>query len=305
MLISAGILRDADDDDIRTVFSQWVLKRKSIIFHDWRFSQLDVMWISSENVVRNVEEISLCSCRLNDADVETLSRSFGASRVLWKLTLDDNELSGESATLIASHILSSRDVPLRTLSLRRNRIGEDGALSIGSALMACESMEELDLTGNGIQNYGAIAIAFALKNQHSIRVLRLGENAIESSGFAVIADCIAASSSLVFLDIQKNNFASDLKVFGDAMKTAAKGSSLHSLDVSENDLSSLAAVELFAGFVASLGCLESLQCDGCGIDDDGMSLISGVRNAVVSFSLLICCDVFCGWNVLLLRSLVS
>ena len=85
-----------------------------------------------------------------------------------------------SETLFAQ--LLGEESNIRILSLRCNRIGDNGVKLIGTALKTNRSLVSLDLFDNKIKKLGAEGLAEGLKSNSTLQSLCLGKNDIGDEG---------------------------------------------------------------------------------------------------------------------------
>ncbi|XP_026087595.1 leucine-rich repeat-containing protein 71 isoform X1 [Carassius auratus] len=132
--------------------------------HMWRVGLTDYTFTSMRNTV------SLCSN-------------------LRKVVLEGNPLAEQSY-----HLLIAEDSMLTDLSLRNNRIGEEGACLIGLALSTVHSANKnllsLNLAFNSIGDAGAIHISQGLRLNRSLLCLSLSYNQIGDNGAAHLAEVL-------------------------------------------------------------------------------------------------------------------
>ncbi|KAJ4927793.1 hypothetical protein JOQ06_015595 [Pogonophryne albipinna] len=153
------------DERIARVLQKMLLSLSKLqSLHFWQAGLTDSMVISLVNT------ISLCS---NLRDV----------------TLEGNHLPEQSY-----HLLLCEDSVLTHLSLRNNRIGDEGARLIGSALSTTRSANKnlvsLNLAFNAIGDAGATHIAQGLRFNRALLVLSLSNNQIGDSGAAHLAEIL-------------------------------------------------------------------------------------------------------------------
>ncbi|XP_027892587.1 leucine-rich repeat-containing protein 71 isoform X3 [Xiphophorus couchianus] len=102
------------------------------------------------------------------------------------VTLEGNPLLQHSF-----HLLLTEDSNLVHLSLRNNRIGEEGARLIGLALSTCKSANKnllsLNLAFNNVGDAGATHIAQGLRLNNTLVILSLANNNIGDAGAAHLA----------------------------------------------------------------------------------------------------------------------
>ncbi|TNN43588.1 Leucine-rich repeat-containing protein 71 [Liparis tanakae] len=120
---------------------------------------------------------------LTDRMVVSLMDTVSLCSNLRAVTLEGNHLPERSY-----HLLLSEDSVLTHLSLRNNRMGDEGARLIGSALSTTKSANKnllsLNLAFNSIGDAGARHIAQGLRYNRGLLVLSLGNNHIGDSGAA-------------------------------------------------------------------------------------------------------------------------
>ncbi|XP_047460363.1 leucine-rich repeat-containing protein 71 [Mugil cephalus] len=123
---------------------------------------------------------------LTDQMVISLMSTVSLCSSLRIVTLEGNTLPERS-----HHLLLSEDSVLTQLSLRNNRIGDEGARLIGLALSTTRSanknLTSLNLAFNSIGDAGAKYIAQGLRFNRTLRFLALTNNHIGDSGAAHLA----------------------------------------------------------------------------------------------------------------------
>ncbi|PWA15215.1 hypothetical protein CCH79_00008675, partial [Gambusia affinis] len=122
---------------------------------------------------------------LSDPMVISLANTSLGSN-LRAVTLEGNPLLQHSF-----HVLLSEDSNISHLSLRNNRIGEEGARLIGLALSTSKSANKnllsLNLAFNNIGDAGAMHIAKGLRLNNTLVILSLANNNIGDTGAAHLA----------------------------------------------------------------------------------------------------------------------
>uniref|UniRef100_A0A672FK48 Si:ch211-81a5.5 n=1 Tax=Salarias fasciatus TaxID=181472 RepID=A0A672FK48_SALFA len=126
---------------------------------------------------------------LTDPMVIALMNAVSLCSSLRVVMLEGNTLPEQSY-----HHLLSEDSPLAHLSLRNNRIGDEGARLIGSALSTATSTNKnllsLSLAFNSIADEGASHIAQGLRLNRTLCFLSLSNNQIGDSGAARLAEVL-------------------------------------------------------------------------------------------------------------------
>uniref|UniRef100_A0A3Q3GWR7 Leucine rich repeat containing 71 n=1 Tax=Labrus bergylta TaxID=56723 RepID=A0A3Q3GWR7_9LABR len=126
---------------------------------------------------------------LTDQTVMSLINTIPLCSNLSFVTLEGNPLPEQSY-----HLLLSEDSLLTHLSLRNNRIGDEGARLIGVALSTTRSANRnllsLNLSFNSIGDEGAAHIAQGLRLNRALLFLSLSNNQIGDAGAAHLAQTL-------------------------------------------------------------------------------------------------------------------
>ncbi|XP_051949365.1 leucine-rich repeat-containing protein 71 [Xyrauchen texanus] len=137
----------------------------------------------------NLQCLHMWQIGLTDCTFTSLRNIVSLCTNLRKVVLDGNPLPEQNY-----HLLIGEDSMLTDISLRNNRIGEEGARLIGSALStlhsANKSLQSLNLAFNSIGDAGAIDIAQGLRFNHSLLCLSLSYNHIGDRGAAHLAEVL-------------------------------------------------------------------------------------------------------------------
>nr|XP_043908035.1 leucine-rich repeat-containing protein 71 isoform X2 [Solea senegalensis] len=136
-----------------------------------------------------LQRLQFWQAGLTDGMVISLTNTISLSSSLRVVILEGNPLPQQSF-----HCLLSEGSTLTHLSLRNNRIGDDCARLIGSALSTTRSSNKnlmsLCLAFNRIGDAGAAHIAQGLRFNHALLFLSLANNWIEESGAASLAEIL-------------------------------------------------------------------------------------------------------------------
>ncbi|KAM9340237.1 leucine-rich repeat-containing protein 71 [Symphorus nematophorus] len=157
-------------------------------------------WKVDEQIIRVLQKMLLSlnklqslqfwQAGLTDRMVISLMNTISLCSNLSSVTLEGNPLPERSYQL-----LLSEDSTLTHLCLRNNRIGDEGARLIGSALStprsANRNLSSLNLSFNSIGDEGATHIAQGLRLNRALLVLSLSNNQIGDSGAAHLAAVLA------------------------------------------------------------------------------------------------------------------
>ena len=123
---------------------------------------------------------------------------------------------------------------LEILNLSRNKISDDGVLSISEYIRSHTCLLELNVSMNAINDDGARGIAEAICVNTVLRKLDLSNNCITSEGARKIAEAIQANTTLNALDISNAKISDDGAV---AISNSLRcNNSLQSLNISHNSI---------------------------------------------------------------------
>jgi serine/threonine protein kinase/hemoglobin-like flavoprotein/Ran GTPase-activating protein (RanGAP) involved in mRNA processing and transport len=123
--------------------------------------------------LRNLRELSLDGCALDDADGPALAASLDALPVLQRVSLRDNALGPRTAVALAASLTASR---LGHLDLANNRLGDAGAEALARG-RSWNVLHELDLERNDI-SLGAAAMVLASPGMALLHQVDLAHNAL-------------------------------------------------------------------------------------------------------------------------------
>ncbi|KAM9383704.1 leucine-rich repeat-containing protein 71 [Pholidichthys leucotaenia] len=139
--------------------------------------------------MRHLVSLQFWQVGLTDQMVISLTNTLSLCSSLRVVTLEGNVLPEQSY-----HLLLSEDSILTHLSLRNNRIGDEEAHLIGSALSTARTANKnllfLNLAFNSIGDAGAMYIAQGLRLNRALLFLSLSNNQIGDSGAAHLATVI-------------------------------------------------------------------------------------------------------------------
>jgi len=93
------------------------------------------------------------------------------------LDLSSNQLFDEGCEVLCQ-VLGSRDIALKSLSLKLNQLTDKSGVSIANALRNDSPLISIILSGNDICDAGASAIAFAMDQNASLKELYLDQNKV-------------------------------------------------------------------------------------------------------------------------------
>eukprot|EP00339_Tiarina_fusa_P021777 CAMPEP_0117079836 /NCGR_PEP_ID=MMETSP0472-20121206/56345_1 /TAXON_ID=693140 ORGANISM="Tiarina fusus, Strain LIS" /NCGR_SAMPLE_ID=MMETSP0472 /ASSEMBLY_ACC=CAM_ASM_000603 /LENGTH=661 /DNA_ID=CAMNT_0004807261 /DNA_START=277 /DNA_END=2260 /DNA_ORIENTATION=+ len=125
--------------------------------------------------------LDLSSTRLHHVHITELVNSLSVANTLQSLILENCKLNDNEVEVIANGLSSTVGVaPISRLSLRSNRIGNRGAVSLEPWLKATPHLEKLDVSKNQIGSRGATAILHAFRDNPNcaLRMINFAHNEI-------------------------------------------------------------------------------------------------------------------------------
>lgn len=118
--------------------------------------------------------------------------------------------------------LEEGDIPLKVLSMTRNRI-EVKAAEVGKAVATLKDLEELIMFQNGIKEEGMVGLLEGLKSLEKIRKIDLCDNWFLGKSMDLLCEMIQNNKSLVELNVGDCNLGkSENKRILAAVKAADK-----------------------------------------------------------------------------------
>jgi NLR family CARD domain-containing protein 3 len=197
---------DLGDKGVATLIQDGVLQNHSLRVLDLRSNgvtaegalSLQGLLVSSRNIV----SLQLGNNELGDQGVSALARGLQArtrGAVLQVLDLTNNGLTSRSCVSIASMLKVNKN--LINLNLSFNKIGDDGARTLGLAMECNTTLRWLSLRRNGISNAGAKAIARMLPNMNGLKELILVKNDITHVGAIALLNGLRENVELEYLHV--------------------------------------------------------------------------------------------------------
>ena len=180
---------------------------------------------------------------IGDSGATSLSQALTANSSLASLDLSWNGIGDSGATSLSRALTANSS--LTSLDLSRNFIGESGAASLSQALTANSSLTSLDLSRNCIGDSGATSLSQALTANSSLTSLDLIGNGIGDSGATSLSQALTANSSLTGLGLRRNCIGDRGATSLSQALTANSSSSLTSLNLIDNRISSVGVLALF------------------------------------------------------------
>ena len=97
---------------------------------------------------------------------------------------------------------------VKALTLRNNRIGDEGATQLAVVLRENETLRVLDLRDNRISDGGCASLAYALEVNSALHTLLLSGNHINNTGFLIMQKSLNANKGIRILDLGMNRIDS-------------------------------------------------------------------------------------------------
>ncbi len=150
----------------------------------------------------------LYHCNIGDAGAGALASALDKNASLKVLDLSFNHITEEGAKAIAHTI--EHNTCLETLDLSYNfKVGAMGAKALGRALGKNVGLRMLNLRDNKLGDLGARSMAAALEENHTLLTLILLENSIGAEGVRAIAGSLEKNRGLAMLDLSGNSFGDE------------------------------------------------------------------------------------------------
>ena len=213
-----------------------------------------------------------------EARFESACRKYGVdscdslllSSDLTSLTLSGKGC-GERGVKALAEAISGRST-FHSITIRDSFMGCEGAVCLMEALLLCpQPPHRIDLTGGNIRGKGTRAIAkFVEKTAVQEVHLEWNGAAADHDSFKELMRAVAASKTLVHLDLRHNHIGSDMC---DAVAEMLQTSVLTSLDLRWNQITAAGSAKLAAGMRACGGLL-TLHLSGNTVDHTHLSAIN-------------------------------
>lgn len=172
--------------------------------------------------VSRAAEVSLSHYGLGARAVQPLAESLAINQHIVALDLGDNGLGAEGVQAVLGALAPKDAAPkLRSLSLRQNQAGEDGATALGEMLsLGSHRLVSIDFGSNSIGDKGATYVADGLARNDALTTLVLDHNDIEAEGAAKLAQALAESNRcLTSLSLEWNSVGAEgARALADALK---------------------------------------------------------------------------------------
>ncbi|KAL7668459.1 hypothetical protein ACOME3_009161 [Neoechinorhynchus agilis] len=162
------------------------------------------------------------------------------------LRLHNNGLGIQGARQLASALSALACQPgcgLETFICGRNRLEDEGAKVIAAAFKGQKTLKEVQMPQNGIRGEGIVALMDGLKTHTNMQILNLNDNAFLDRSSIVASQIFLELKNLEVVNIGDCILRdSGLREISSALASLAN---LRFLDISSNELTGDATVELF------------------------------------------------------------
>ena len=176
-------------------------------------------------------KVFLTNCNIGDEVCKILAGGLASCTALKYLSLSANGIGDKGA----AHIAQVLKIPLFSLDIRSNRIGNPGAIALAKGLQHLFTLNELDLRFNPIGDDGAIALTACIScinfkfwshkvSKDAIQQVNLGSFVITAADISILAYNIIAdhgpkhSRNLQVLNIKCDHISVDaVKALGDLL----------------------------------------------------------------------------------------
>ncbi|XP_022538733.2 leucine-rich repeat-containing protein 71 isoform X1 [Astyanax mexicanus] len=163
---------------------------KKIIISGWRVDEMMVQVLNKTlPSLSNLQCLKMWRTGITENILTSLRNTIIMCTNLRTVILEGNPIPEQSY-----HILMGEDSMINHLSLRNNRIGEEGARLIGSALSTVHSANKnlltLNMAFNCIGDEGAIYISQGLRFNRTLLCLSLANNQIGDTGASSLAEVL-------------------------------------------------------------------------------------------------------------------
>lgn len=194
----------------------------------------------------HASDVSLHHYGLGKRGAPPFATSLSLNTHVQALDLGDNGLGSDGVTALLGALMNGGAPELRTLSLRQNQAGGEGADAVADLLRSPHPLANLDFAGNAVGNAGATAIAEALADNRTLEALVLEHNSIEDEGASSIAHALGQNHTLTSLSLEWNTITAEGgKALADALREALQGEpSLSVLNLGWNGLGDAAVAAI-------------------------------------------------------------
>lgn len=150
----------------------------------------------------NLVRLNLIETKFQENGVYHLCKQLVDYHSLQYLFLDYNQFETKNMTCFVSLMKSTR---LHTLSLNYCKLGDEGGVHLGEAVMFSNSIRDLSARHCEFGDTSAKSFAHALEANSNVERLDLSNNLINDAGGELIGLSIASNRNLKYLNLRRNN----------------------------------------------------------------------------------------------------
>ncbi|XP_045483088.1 leucine-rich repeat-containing protein 74A-like isoform X3 [Harmonia axyridis] len=222
------------------------------------------------------EELNLKFYVPFEMQMKAICRTLESNKFIRELNLQDNWLSVESCTYLASVL--EINITLKILNLKECRIGVEG-MAILSGALESSSIQELDLSFNSLGNEGLREGKSGLSLNYNLTSLNLGHNEFTEEAVDYLYDILVEASRLIKLDLSWNCFNTP-KCMKKLCQGLLENPSLECLILSWNGISSEKSVFPFIRYLKKSSTLRFLDLSNNLIGGPSLNfLVKGVSQS--------------------------
>ncbi|KAL0250971.1 hypothetical protein GEMRC1_000185 [Eukaryota sp. GEM-RC1] len=179
-------------------------------------NQNDLQFISKSSIIfPNLKQIIVH--RVDYSVYLQLFKLLKENIPITSMSLNGNSIGDEGARVLAEAL--KVNTTLTNIDLGENSIGNEGAKALADALTVNTTVRRIELWNNDFGNEGAIALADALRVNTVLASLELDGLHIGDQGAIVLADVLKVNSGLTFLNLGYNPIGVGVvRVLAEALK---------------------------------------------------------------------------------------
>ena len=170
-------------------------------------SDMTQMGIISDglNLNKNIIEVNLCSCHVNNEGIKVLIQAFEVSKALKNLNISSNAISDDGVLSISKFLKINST--LCKLNLSGNKIRDEGTKILSEAIQLNTTLQNLNITSNIITDKGAKRLSKAIQVNKTLQELNISKNWISKEGVMRIVEACTINRTLHRLVCTHNNLS--------------------------------------------------------------------------------------------------
>jgi len=147
-----------------------------------------------------IEELNLYGNAIGDEGLSCVLYAFGRLKAL---DIGRNEITSAGVSRLTESALV--DLPLASLSLAENTVGETGCAAVAPLLASGKSLARLSLSNCGVNDEGVKMLCLALQRNRVLFDVDLSANSLKSVGITSVSDMLGANLTLKAVNVGWNN----------------------------------------------------------------------------------------------------